>query len=103
MKIFLKLFVSGIALLTVSWWLAYFWMLHGGWWLNNCSKFCFEIVYILAKPILSAEVWEAEEQLVFLGFWVPSFVVTVLIMFLFNFAKKFISGRRINSTVAGKG
>lgn len=94
MKLFLKRLGSGFTLLIGSWWLAYFWMRYGESWLNKFTELISKIIYPLVRPILSAEVWEAEEQLDFLGFWLLSFVGTILIMVLIK-----ILGKRLRPRV----
>ena len=62
-------------LFIVPWVVARWWSSHGSWWFSAFPKWGFNVVHWLARPFLSKEAWEAEEQLEFLVFWVPSFIV----------------------------
>ncbi|WP_143751321.1 hypothetical protein [Collimonas sp. PA-H2] len=83
---------------SVSWGLAYLWSIHGSWWLAHCPKLIVTAIYITARPVLSSEAWEAEEQLEFLFFWVPIFIALIWVIFLYSFAGKIFrtKGARIS-------
>lgn len=79
----IKIIMSGADMVVASWWLAFFWSAHGSWWVAHRPARMLTAIYSVAKPILSTEVWEAEEQIDFLSFWLPTLVVLVLMPFLF--------------------
>jgi hypothetical protein len=64
-----------LLLLIVPWVVARWWIGHGSWWFSVFPRWGFDVVHWLARPFLSKEAWEAEEQLEFLVFWGPSFIL----------------------------
>ena len=62
-------------LLVVSWVMAQWWSDHGSWWFSIFPRWALKLMNYVAGPVLSREAWEAEGQLEFLVFWVPSFIL----------------------------
>lgn len=69
--------ISGFA----SWWIAFFWSKHGDQWLAMLPDFINRGAYALCRVFLSRDAAEAEDQLQFLLFWIPSFVVVGAVTF----------------------
>jgi hypothetical protein len=82
MKTALKILFIFIALVISSWVIAIFWSSHGEWWLQHQSEWTRNMFYFLVRPILSSEVWEAEEQMAFWIFWIPSFIALTFVAIL---------------------
>jgi len=85
-----KFFGYSLCVIAFSWALAYTWSVHGNWWLTHCPKLIVSSIYIVTGPVLSSEVLEAEEQLEFLIFWAPTFVVLLLVILVSLFAGKIL-------------
>lgn len=85
---YLKAFLVFLALLAVSWVLAIFWSAHGDWWINLQPDFSRKVTYVIAKPFLSSDVAQAEDQLDFWQFWIPSLVLVTVFFLLLAFARK---------------
>ena len=74
MKI-IKIIGYTFLLLAASWIMARGWSNHGSWWFSTFPRWALNLMNYVAGPVLSKEAWEAEEQLNFLVFWVPSFIL----------------------------
>ena len=66
----------------LSWWLAFFWSRHDDSWLKSFPEFLVKDLYTALRYFLSDDVAVAEDQLMFLLFWIPSFVLIGVVLLL---------------------
>lgn len=76
----LKLLLIVTLVVGVSWGVAVLWSSHGDGWRRLLPDFMKRIIHSLLKGILSTDLAEAEDQLDFSFFWLPSLLVTIAIV-----------------------
>lgn len=83
----IKIIGYTLLLLAASWIMARWWSNHGSWWFSVFPRWALNLLNYVAKPVLSKEAWEAEEQLDFLVYWVPSFILLASMSLPFSLIK----------------
>ena len=79
MRAIVKSLLIFLLLLSVSWALAWIWSGLNDAWLRPQLERMAVFAHPAFKPILSDEVWRAEEQLEFYSLWVPTFALVALV------------------------
>jgi len=92
-SIFGKVLLLLIAVIAVSWCLAHIWSEHGDWWLRLLPDAVKKAIYSAISSFLSADVTEAEDQLAFCFFWIPSFVISVVLLLVGSWGRKELFSR----------
>jgi len=80
-KLILKSICFVLSALIISWVFAYFFEKNGSWWLAIQTNLTNKFFYILARPFLSDDTAIAEDELYFMIFWIPSFIIVLSAQF----------------------
>jgi hypothetical protein len=74
-------FLTLICLLVfLSWLSAAYWSQSGQWWVTHRPDWKVSMIHFVVRPALSSDVAVAEDQLDFLTFWVPTFLVMFILL-----------------------
>ena len=91
----------GVAL-PVSWLLAVAWASHGDGWRELLSGPPARVITTFARGLLSNDVTEAEDQLDFICFWIPSLMLTVAALAALWWKVALHVGRRTKQSPANR-
>ena len=69
-----KFLAAFIVMVFTSWFLAFYWSESGVWWATHRPEWMVNLIYFIARPVLSEDITLAEDQLEFFTFWVPTFI-----------------------------
>ena len=95
MKTLSRLALIAIGSIPASWLIAVSWQQSGDWWVRTRPDAYARAVYLLCRPFLSNDVTVAEDQLEFLLYWMPTFVVVVVAVVIWSLLRR--------SSAAGQG
>jgi len=86
----LKILLIVSLIIVVSWGVAVFWSSHGDGWRRLLPDFMKKIIHFLLKGMLSTDLTEAEDQLDFSFFWLPSLLGTIVVVGLGYYTHRYL-------------